>query len=95
MSGNSERDAHRPPEISPDVLFRRVDDELVLVKLATNEIFALNPTGARIWELLSEGVGVDDTIGRLSVEYAQGEPVVREQVETFVGELRAEGFLLS
>ncbi len=59
MSRNEDSTLQRPLEINPDVLFKRVDEELVLVKIASNEIFALNETGARLWELISEGAGVD------------------------------------
>ena len=43
------------PTVNADVVHRRVGDELVLVHLKTNQIFALNETGARFWELLAEG----------------------------------------
>jgi hypothetical protein len=32
-----------------------VDEEAVLVNLKTNRIYSLNPTGARLWELISVG----------------------------------------
>ena len=44
-----------------------VDDEVVLVNLQTNRIFALNPTGARFWELLEGGAGraeIEETLAR-------------------------------
>jgi hypothetical protein len=37
----------------PNVVARRLDDATVLVHLDTSRIFTLNPTGARIWELLT------------------------------------------
>lgn len=43
------------PTPDPDVAFQRLEDEIVLVHLKTNQIFALNVTGARFWELLAEG----------------------------------------
>ena len=43
------------PTPDPDVAFQRVEGEMVLVHLKTNQIFALNPTGARFWELFAEG----------------------------------------
>ena len=39
----------------PEVLTRKVGEEVVLVHMGRNEIFALNPTAARLWELLTEG----------------------------------------
>ena len=43
------------PTRNPDVVFRRLDDEVVLVNMKTNLIYALNPTAARFWELLRRG----------------------------------------
>ena len=43
------------PTVSPDVVSQRVGEDVVLVHLRTNEIYALNETGARFWELLSDG----------------------------------------
>ncbi len=37
----------------PNVVARRLDDATVLVHLDTSRIFTLNPTGGRIWELLT------------------------------------------
>jgi hypothetical protein len=49
----------RPEELilipHPSVVSRRVHDEVVLVHLETNGIFALNATAARFWELIEEG----------------------------------------
>lgn len=82
-------------EVNPDVISRRVDDEVVLVKLATNEIFALNPTGARIWELLSENGDVSDAVTRLSTEFDASVNDLRPQVNGFVAELQHQGFLIT
>ena len=38
-----------------DVVWRRLDDDVVLVQLRTNRIYSLNTTAARAWELLSAG----------------------------------------
>ncbi len=40
---------------NPDVVAQRVQDEVVLVNLRTNEIYTLNRTAARAWELIAEG----------------------------------------
>lgn len=37
-----------------EVVAQRVGGEIVLVHLGTNEIYALNETGAVLWELLAE-----------------------------------------
>jgi hypothetical protein len=49
----------RPDELilipNPSVVSRRVHDEVVLVHLETNGIFALNATAGRFWELIEAG----------------------------------------
>lgn len=78
------------------MLSRRVDNELVLVKISSNEIFALNATAARTWELLEGGADVEAAVGALSAEYGQPEPeeTIRAQVEAFVRQALDLGFLV-
>jgi len=83
----------RPLAIDPNVLYRRVEDELVLVKVSTNEIYALNTTGAMIWELISDGSNLDATVERLRDEYDEPEARLRSDVDAFIDELRSGGFL--
>jgi hypothetical protein len=92
--GRSDPGAERL-EVNPDVVFRRVETEVVLVKIATNEIFALNPTGARTWELLVECGDISETVAGLAEEFDAPEAVLQDQVEAFVAELRRQGFLLA
>ena len=56
-------------QVNPDVVARRLDDEVVLVHLRTNEIYRLNFTGARFWELLGEGLELDEVKRSLESEF--------------------------
>ena len=56
MPRSDSEDTADMPLPNPDVVSRRLGDDTVLVHLKTNRIFALNPTGARFWELLLEGM---------------------------------------
>ena len=94
MRSDGELGAGGGPTISGDVVFRRADEEFVLVKLSTNEIYTLNPTGARIVELVDEGGSLDEAVARLCDEYGEPEDVLRPQVEAFVDELRGLGFVV-
>ena len=44
------------PSADPDVVASLLDDVLVLIHLRTNRIYELNRTGARYWELLTDGL---------------------------------------
>jgi hypothetical protein len=45
---------HRTFRPSPDVLARSVGDELVLLDLASEQYFSLDPVGAAMWEVVVE-----------------------------------------
>ena len=76
---------------NPNVVSRRVGDGTVLVNLATNGIFELNETGARIWELVTEGCpALADTI---SAEFSIDRPAAASAVDRLIQELQAAGLL--
>jgi hypothetical protein len=78
---------------APQVLARRMPGGAVLVHLDANRIFELNETGARIWEMLHEGVDRDGVLQRLAEEFdVDAERAVRE-VDRLLGELVREGLL--
>jgi hypothetical protein len=75
---------HKP---HPDVVFRRLENRMVLVHMGTNQMFELNRTGARIWELLGEGVGGKQLLVTLADEFDVDEDQLRNEVDTILGEL--------
>ena len=75
----------------PDVLMRQVGEEAVLVHMGRNEIFALNATGARLWELLSEGRSRPEAVDQLNAEFDAGEEKIASEVDRFVALLEREG----
>lgn len=75
----------------PDVLVRRVGEEAVLVHMGRNEIFALNPTGARLWELLSEGRSRSQAVDQLRTEFDASRETVEREADSFMALLEREG----
>ena len=80
-------------KVNPNVVAQRVEDQIVLVNLETNRIFALNSTGARLWELLSDGRSAGEIHAELSKEYAVDEAGLKEEIERLLGELNAESLV--
>ncbi len=74
---------------SKDVVSRRVGDEIVLVNLQSEEMYSLNPTGARAWELLGEGHDQDAIEASLSDEYEIDLEEVRQELESALRGARA------
>ena len=78
------------PSPSPDVVSRRLGDEVVLVHLKTNRIFSLSPTGARFWELLSEGHSRPEIEQALLAEYDVSQAEVSAEIDSLMRSLQAE-----
>ena len=81
------------PKLKPDVVFRRLSEGGVLVDLATNQIFELNDTGARVWELLNEPDSRATVVERLSDEFDIDADTAADQVQTLLHDLETEGLL--
>lgn len=77
----------------PDVVFRRLEDRMVLVHTATNKVFELNRTGARIWELLEERIGGEQLLTTLVDEFDIDLDQLRNEVDAILGELSTEGLV--
>ena len=76
--------------LSSDVVFRKLGDEMVLVHLRTNRIFALSPTGARFWELLSDGKKRPEIEAQLLSEYDVSPAAMAAEIDSLVRALEAE-----
>jgi len=54
---------------SDDVLFQEVGGEAVLLDLASEQYFGLDPVGTRIWELLDGQTALEQVHATLCAEY--------------------------
>jgi hypothetical protein len=79
---------------NPDVVHRRLEDEIVLVHLETNRIFALNSTGARLWQLIEEGHDEAEIRARLLQEFDVTPSRLNREVDSVLAELAAEGLVM-
>jgi Coenzyme PQQ synthesis protein D (PqqD) len=70
-----------------DVISRQVGEERVLVHLQSNEMYSLNSTGARAWELLSEGQDEEGIAATLCDEYGIDRAEAHRELETLLDDL--------
>jgi Coenzyme PQQ synthesis protein D (PqqD) len=77
----------------PEVVARRLEDEVVLVHLGTNRIYSLNATGGRYWELLEEGLGHEIIVRRLQDEFDVDEQTLEREIASITADLRREGLV--
>ena len=83
----------RPPVPDPDVVARRVDHEIVLVHLGTSEIFSLNATGSRLWELLQSDDNWTQIETTLQEEFDVGAEDLRASIAELITSLEAAGLV--
>ena len=51
------------------VVWQRVDDSVIVIHLRSNEIYSLNVTAARFWELLEDGREITEIRSILQSEF--------------------------
>lgn len=73
--------------VAPDVLFRMVSDEAVLVNLNTEVYLGLNPVGARMWSALTDAPSIDAAYHALLAEYEVDAARLRADLEDLLGQL--------
>ena len=76
--------------VAPNVLFRYVADEGVLVNLNTEVYLGLNSTGARMWTALNDASSIQAAYEALLDEYDADPAELRGDLEAFTENLFAE-----
>ena len=83
------------PRPHPDVVSRRLDDEVVLVQLSTSQIYSLNDTAGRAWELLSAGHDRNELERTLLDEFDVSADELRRELDQLFETLGRAGLLES
>lgn len=79
--------------IPDDVMVSQVDDEIVLLNLESEQYFALDDIGARIWELLSEYGNTDIVIDQITLEYDVEAEDFRNDLANLLADLQRAGLV--
>jgi hypothetical protein len=73
--------------VAPDVLFRCVGEEGVLLNLNTEMYLGLNPVGTRMWLALNGADSIQVAFDQLLLEYAVEPSLLRADLEAFIDQL--------
>jgi len=76
------------------VLWQRLDDEVIVMRLKTDQIYSLNYTGARFWELLSGGSDLASIRGELENEFGVSSDMLATEIEETLALLIREQLLI-
>ena len=76
--------------IPAQVMARQVDEETVILDLASGTYFGLDPVGARIWQLMSEGKTLAEVCAAMLAEYEVSQADIERDVLRLAEELRSK-----
>jgi hypothetical protein len=88
MRSSNSRYAHHP-----DVAWRLVQDEALVVDPHTGRIYPLNPVAARIWAFLGEGHSLPKIIQTLAEEFDAPRETVERDARAFIEDLLGANLL--
>ena len=78
---------------TPDLMATAVEDELVILSMATNSYVALDAVARRIWELLVSPLGVRELCDQLESEFEAPEGQILGDVLGFLGGMERDGLV--
>ncbi len=84
--------AHRAM-CSDEVLFQGAGEEAVLLDLASERYFQLDPIGTRIWTMLGEDEHLQHVYDRLCAEYDGDPKNIAKDLLTLVAQLTEAGLV--
>ena len=79
--------------IAPDVLFRLVGEEAVLLNLTTELYLGLDLVGARMWTVLNGAPSIQAAYDALLEEYEVEPERLRHDLDELLGELLEQGLI--
>jgi hypothetical protein len=79
--------------VSPDVMFRTVGDEAVLLNLKTELYLGLDAVGTRMWEALTNAGSIQEAHDSLLSEYDVQANQLRPDLETLIDQLIEQGLI--
>ncbi len=82
-----------PHTLDPDLVFKRLGERMVLIRLETNQVFEFNSTGARIWEMLDADAHEDEIVERLSAEFEVTPEQLKQDLNGLLRELTSQGLI--
>lgn len=78
---------------NPNVIFRRLGDEMVLFHLESDRFYELNGTAARFWELLTGGHDGPQIQEKMLQEFAIDPAQLAVEAEALLDSLRQEDLI--
>lgn len=81
--------------ISPDLAWRRIGDETLVINIRSGKSYRLDETGGIIWKMLAEGAAAEAIARAISVEYKIAATTVRGDINLMLQNLARAGLIAS
>jgi hypothetical protein len=79
--------------IPPEVMARQVGEETVILHLTSGNYFGLNAVGARVWQLISQGVPRAGICEALLPDYDVAREDLERDIERLIHDLLGQGLI--
>ena len=77
-----------------ELLFSKMDEEIVMLSVENSEYYGMNSIGARIWEIIEQPVRVEDLISVLLKEYDVDQHECENDVLLYLNELEQKNVII-
>lgn len=81
------------PEVAVGLIWRMVDDNVVVVSPDTGDVHVLSHTGAVVWQMLADKKEMNDIKSHLINHYTISPEQANQDVATFISTLKQEELL--
>jgi hypothetical protein len=81
------------PRICQDVLWNKVEGDVVILNLESGIYFSMSGVGSRFWELIAEGASREDAVQRLTDEYKVDASRLESDLDALLRDLSSEGLV--
>lgn len=81
--------------LSPDVLYRDLEGQAVILDLSSGLYFGLNDVGTRIWTLMAEGLDISAIVQALAREFDADVSTIERDVRDLVDVLKSRNLISS
>ena len=87
-------EAGKMPKVAPDIVWRMLDDNAVVVSPREGEVRVLNEVGTAIWQLLVQEEGLPAIEQYLTTHFEVTQTRAHDDLLIFLEELTERGILL-
>jgi hypothetical protein len=77
-----------------DLVFSKIDDEVIMMSIKNGEYYGLDNIGSRIWEIIEKPVTLIEIVEILKNEYEVTEEQCRSDVIGFLSALINKGLII-